>query len=1190
MPGSSFFRFAVDRGGTFTDVYAQVGDRVVTEKLLSEDPANYGDAPAEGIRRLLARFGVSSGDRIDASRIAWIRMGTTVATNALLQRRGAKTALLVTEGFEDLLRIGDQTRPELFSLEIPPRPVLYDAVVGVRERVRPGDDGAFVVERPLDEAHAAEALRRLRAEGYESLAVSLMHAYGFDAHEKRLEVLAREAGFAQVSLSSQTAGSVGYTARTQSTAVDAYLTPEVRRYVAGFKSAFTGSIENTPVDFMQSFGGLCDAEAFRGIDAVLSGPAGGVVALASMYEGTPLIGFDMGGTSTDVCRYDGRFDIGFDQHTAGVGYRAAQLRIETVAAGGGSRLFYEHGMFRVGPESAGAHPGPVCYRKGGPLTVTDANVLLGRVQPDFFPRVFGENGDEPLDVAAVREAFAELAERINADRDTPLTVEEIALAFVRVANDNMARPVEAVSTKKGFALRDHVLVPFGGAGAQHACAVARALGIGSVLVHRDAGVLCAYGLSRAARIDRRSVSVRRPLASFSAAELDALFVPLCEDGGECRRLLLMRYEGSERQFLIPLSDDPAAAFEAAHRREFGFVPRTPVIVDEAQTEIVRRTEALSRPQPGECPPPEPAAFRPVRFEEGTYDTPVYDGALFGPGHRIEGPAVISAQTSTIVIEPGCSARVDAYGDWHIRVGGASSAMPTEASDPRWLPIFANLFASVAQQMGYALERTAVSTNIRERLDFSCAVFDAHGDLVANAPHIPVHLGAMSETVREMFSRFAGEMEPGDVYVSNAPFEGGSHLPDITVITPLIENGRLRGAVASRGHHADIGGVTPGSMPPDSASLSQEGALITLRRIVHRGVFDEAGLRRLFGKAGARRVGENLADIRAQIAANRKGIALLEAASERYGAAVVDAYEGHLRGVSETAMRSKLRELAARRGTRLHARDRLDDGSVIDLAVSIDPEAGSAVFDFTASADAQAAGNQNTPSAIVRSAVVYALRTLVDEDLPLNGGFLAPVTLELRRGSLLDPPPDAAVVGGNVTTSQRVVDVIFQAFGAAADSCGCMNNVTFGTEDFGYYETVGGGAGATPDAPGASGVHTHMTNTRITDPEVLENRYPVVLERFALRRGSGGAGRHRGGDGLVRRIRFLTPMRVSLLTERRRFAPGGLDGGEAGARGENLLIRGEETVPLAGKASLEVEAGDVLEIRTPGGGGCGRAEG
>lgn len=1178
--------FSIDRGGTFTDIYAEHEGRIYVEKLLSEDPANYPDAPREGIRRLLRRvMGIHcDGESVDASAISWIRMGTTVATNALLEHKGARTALLITEGFKDLLQIGYQDRPDLFDLAIKRPKMLYEQVIEVPERVIITSSGPKV-EKVLDSDQIKRSLERLKAEGITSIAVVLMHAYTYDQHERAIKQIAQKLGFGQISLSHEAIDSIKIVERGESCVVDAYLTPHIEHYIDDFKRGFTNALEDREVDFMQSFGGLCQDSDLRGINAVLSGPAGGVVGLKSLYVGKALIGFDMGGTSTDVSRYDGRFEISFEHQISGVNLKAPQMDVVTVAAGGGSRLFYENGMFLVGPESSGAHPGPVCYKKDGYLSVTDANLVLGRIQSDYFPHIFGPGADEALGVAQSHAAFEALASKINATRPEPMSIEEIAYAFIRVANDTMVKPIKEVSSKRGFALHEHTLVTFGGAGAQHACAIAGMLGMEEIIIHRHAGIFCAYGLSKAERITRVQKSIRLPLKTFDRSQQEHTFEHLGA-GLDDRRYLLLRYERSEQLFLIDDLDDPVRAFESIHQREFGFLNEDQIIVEELQAEIVEVVAQVERPtiDAGEYPP-RPDTHKQVYFEDGWHKTPLFLSDSLHRDDSITGPAIIMDQTSTILIEPGARAVVDAFGDIRIAVKRQGHPSLSTASDAQWLSIFANLYASIAEQMGHVLQRTAMSTNIKERLDFSCALFDADGELIANAPHVPVHLGSMSSTVKAMLVEYEGVLEEGDVFISNAPFEGGSHLPDITLITPHLQDNQIRYITASRGHHADIGGIRPGSMPPDSHTLRDEGTLIPMQRAVTKGRFEEQVLHDILVAGGARRVAENIADIKAQIAADQKGIALLKEADSHYSPAVVTAYMRHLKAVSAKAIREKLIRLSGGKALQLHAVDAMDDGSVIDLLLSIKSD-GEAILDFTSSAD-QSASNQNAPRSITYSAVIYALRCLIDEELPLNGGFLDPITIKLRPGSILDPDRTAAVVGGNVTTSQRIVDVVFQAFGLVADSSGCMNNLTFGNESFGYYETIGGGSGAGEGFDGTSGVHTHMTNTRITDPEILEQRYPVVLEAFALREGSGGGGRWHGGDGLIRTIRFLQEMEVSILSERRRIAPRGAKGGEDGQKGENLLVRDDVVTELEGKATFKARQEDRLIIKTPGGGGYGK---
>ncbi|XOF34576.1 MAG: hydantoinase B/oxoprolinase family protein [Candidatus Electrothrix sp. YB6] len=1246
MKDTRKFRFSIDRGGTFTDVYAEVPDtpekpgfRVI--KLLSEDPTNYPDAPREGIRRILAEFGIPlRNGLVDGSRIDWVRMGTTVATNALLERKGARTALVTTRGFGDALQIGYQDRPDLFDLRIRKPELLYETVLEVDERVRivkNDEEAARLAAQgfPLVTARSGERfavlaapdltvlkprLRQLLDQGISSLAIVFLHAYGFPQHEEQVGELARQLGFTQVSLSSQVMPAVRLVSRGDTTTVDAYLTPHIRSYLDSFRAGFAGGLEEGQLLFMQSDGGLARADSFTGARAILSGPAGGVIGYGrSMWDTAsrqPVIGFDMGGTSTDVSRFAGEPELTFATRTAGVRIHAPQLDIRTVAAGGGSRLFFDNAMFRVGPESAGAHPGPVCYRKGGYLTVTDANLVLGRLQPSHFPAIFGPEENLPLDREAARNALAELTAAINAQytaqRCESLSVEEAALGFLRVANEAMVRPIREVSVMRGFDIREHVLAAFGGAGGQHACAVARILGVSRVVIHRFSGILSACGLGMADTVIDRQRPAAAELGADSLPDLLAALGRLQAETEQelldqgvpverisSQRFLHLRYAGTDTALMIeePEDGDFAARFSATCRREYGFVlENRAVLVDDIRLRSVDQAGRMERPRIAHATAsPQQEAVVPVYFDQGWHDTALYNMETLLAGHELPGPALLVQDTATILVEPGCTARIREYGDVEIEVGQQEQARIGTEVDPIRLSVFSSLFMSIAEQMGRMLQKTAVSTNIRERLDFSCALFDRDGGLVANAPHVPVHLGAMSEAVRGQILR-CPDPQPGDVLLSNHPAAGGSHLPDITVITPVFSPAKeLIFWVASRGHHADIGGITPGSMPPDSTCLAQEGAAIESFRLVRDGVFQEKGITALLltaapGSSGTRRLADNLSDLQAQVAANQKGMDLILEMADQYGLAAVQAYMGHVRDAAEAAVRTCLREISLRRNMAeqdtVEAVDYLDDGSPIRLRLSIDRREGSAVFDFSGTGS-QLPGNLNAPKAVTQSALLYSLRCLVERDIPLNSGCLQPVELRIPQGSLLDPAPEAAVVGGNVLTSQRVVDVILRAFGAAAASQGCMNNLSFGNASFGYYETIGGGAGAGPDWHGQSGVHTHMTNTRITDPEILERRYPVLLRQFALRRGSGGRGQFHGGNGLVRELEFLESLQVSILSERRVYAPYGMKGGEDGAKGENVLIRKDGSrVDLGGKGWVQVEVGERLKICTPGGGGWG----
>jgi 5-oxoprolinase (ATP-hydrolysing) len=1241
-------RISVDRGGTFTDVYAEIpgkpGFKVV--KLLSEDPQNYPDAPREGIRRVLeAVTGTPvAKDRFDATDIEWIRMGTTVATNALLERKGARCALVVTHGFGDILQIGNQDRPRIFDLEINRPDLLYESVIEVDERLRmlrtdepppdrPVVEGVtgdkFVLLQALDPERVRRQLQAVFDGGIRSLAVVLMHAYAWPEHELAIGKLARKIGFTQISLSCQVMPRVKLVPRGDTTMVDAYLNPHIQTYLNSFQQGFSDDLQGTNLLFMQSDGGLAQADSFTGSRAILSGPAGGVVGYAMTTCGgscgQPVIGFDMGGTSTDVSRYGTGYELVFETETAGVRIQAPQLHIKTVAAGGGSRLFFENGMFMVGPESAGAHPGPVCYRKQGHLAVTDANLVLGRIQPGHFPKIFGPTEDQPLDIDASRAAMAAMTDRINtfyrSKHRRPLCVEEVALGFIQVANEVMARPIREISVMRGFDIKEHILAAFGGAGPQHACAIARILGIGKIFIHRFSGVLSAYGIGMADVV----VDRQKPLSAVYGPKV----LPKIEHESEALRMeayaalarqgfgpeaiehtafLNLRYQGTDTAMMIPQPDDKdfAAAFKKAYLREFGFnLTDRSILIDDIRIRARGKSPGLSKIPIGEKTHRAPVKLDTVQcyFDRGWHPTDLYDLDDLRSGHSINGPAIIIHDTSTIMVEPDCTALVTTYGDVEITVGGGCDTTIGTEVDPIQLSIFSNLFISIAEQMGRMLQKTAISTNIKERLDFSCALFGPGGELVANAPHLPVHLGAMSEAVKEQIRRRAGRLKPGDVLVSNHPAAGGSHLPDITVITPVFKYDDIIFWVAARGHHADIGGISPGSMPPNSRCIEEEGACITSFKLVADGLFQEEGISDLLlapgritpapGRpsiSGTRLLADNISDLKAQVAANQKGIELLLEMVDHYGLEVVQAYMRHVQDAAEEAVRTRLKELSQEKGMAqvetIRALDRLDDGSPIALALTIDRRNGSALFDFSGTG-AQIWGNCNAPKAVTKSAILYCLRCLIKKDLPLNDGCLIPIDITVPQGSLLAPSPDAAVVGGNVLTSQRITDVVFKAFGVAAASQGCMNNFTFGNERFGYYETIGGGAGAGPTWHGQSGVHTHMTNTRITDPEILERRYPVLLRRFSLRPDSGGNGKFKGGNGLVRELEFLEPLNMAILSERRVFSPYGLEGGRPGRRGVNLFIRKEgHRINLGAKNEIVAQPGDRICIMTPGGGGFG----
>ena len=1553
------FRFSIDRGGTFTDVYAEVpgkpGFRVV--KLLSEDPQNYPDAPREGIRRILEEVTGTPFPKegFSAEAVEWIRMGTTVATNALLERKGARTALVITQGFQDLLQIGNQTRPKLFDLEIRKLDLLYEQVIEVEERVRllqkneaegrrqeaeggelevvEGTTGEpFLVLANPDVEAVRSQLRAVYDSGIRALAVVFTHAYAVPDHERKIGELAREIGFTQISLSHEVMPMVKMVARGDTTTVDAYLTPHIRNYLDSFRAGFSDGLESSQLLFMQSDGGLTGADHFKGSNAILSGPAGGVVGYALTTDlGQPVIGFDMGGTSTDVSRYGTDYELTHETETAGVRIQAPQMHIKTVAAGGGSRLFFRNGLFEVGPESAGAHPGPVCYRKNGHLAITDANLVLGRLHPDYFPKIFGPTEDQPLDADTTRRAFETLADQINThsrERGLPeMSLEDIALGFIRVANEVMVRPIREISVMRGFDTKEHVLACFGGAGGQHACAIARELGISRIFIHRFAGILSAYGMGladvvseqqepaaavlpttnsplgaasggaddtpetllqaiehgqylpqqlppavdrtqaqatlrtaealaqrihRAVQADhvaeytslpdsrerfraRRAVFERikpqeevalrewavaeglmltgedclcqwerdgklggtehqiwldeqagrvfklnnlsfhvcwleyfhrlalhnhlfpdtqmklegfvecdgtlMPVTSqaviqavrgatreetqlfmqrlgfapisgkandylhaeqgliaedlhdenvlidimgsivildpvmyldessklerlqrWAAAELpsrqpgNSLKVlaqrldTLAEQGRdellaqghapehiEVKRFLNLRYQGTDTALMIPEPEATtydasltncglgfsnasaelqssvslpnfAESFKETYRREFGFeLANRDILVDDVRVRAVAKSPGLQKfPIPQKTEPPQSDHHTRCYFEGGWHDTPIFLLEQLGAGQRLNGPAILMQDTSTILIEPGCFAEITEFGDVVITVETRTQREIGTQSDPIQLSIFSNLFMSIAEQMGRTLQRTAISTNIKERLDFSCAIFDESGGLVANAPHVPVHLGAMSDAVRRQIELQGENLREGDVLVSNHPIAGGSHLPDITVITPVWRDGRPIFFVASRGHHADIGGISPGSMPPFSRKLIEEGACIKSFKLVENGVFNEEGITELLlepgtlprgpGEAsmsGARLLSDNLSDLKAQIAANQRGIDLLLEMVDHYSLDVVQAYMWHIQANAEEAVRHMLTDLSAREGLKevdsLSAQDFLDDGSPIVLKITIDRRDGSAIFDFTGTGS-ELWGNLNAPRAVTSSAILYGLRCLIPQDIPLNQGCLNPIQVIVPEGTLLSPSEHAGVVGGNVLTSQRITDVILRAFHACAASQGCTNNFTFGNERFGYYETIGGGAGAGASWHGQSGVHTHMTNTRITDPEILERRFPVMLREFSIRPNTGGNGKFRGGDGLVREVEFLEPLNAAILSERRVYAPYGLDGGEPGVCGRNLFLRNDgTTLSLGGKNEIRAEVGERFRIETPGGGGYGTSD-
>ncbi|KAI3970491.1 hypothetical protein MKX01_024138 [Papaver californicum] len=1255
-------RFCIDRGGTFTDVYAEIpgqSDGKVM-KLLSVDPSNYDDAPIEGIRRILEEFTgrkIPRSSKIPTDKIEWIRMGTTVATNALLERKGERIALCVTKGFKDLLQIGNQARPNIFDLTVAKPSNLYEEVIEADERIElvlgkeedkqggacsiRGISGDLIrVQKPLDEDTLRPLLKGLLDRGISCLAVVLMHSYTYPQHEIMVEELAMSMGFRHVSLSSSLTPMVRAVPRGLTASVDAYLTPVIKEYLSGFISRFDEGLGKLNVLFMQSDGGLAPESRFSGHKAVLSGPAGGVVGysqtLFDLETKKPLIGFDMGGTSTDVSRYAGSYEQVLETQIAGSIIQAPQLDINTVAAGGGSKLKFQFGAFRVGPESVGAHPGPVCYRKGGELAVTDANLILGTVIPDYFPSIFGPNEDQPLDVDATRQEFEKLSQKINSYRKSQdplakdMTVEQIALGFINVANETMCRPIRQLTEMKGHETRNHALACFGGAGPQHACAIARSLGMSEVLIHRFCGILSAYGMGLADVIEEAQEpysAVYDPKSIVEASRREAILLEQVKQnlreqgfGNESittESYLNLRYEGTDtaimvkRQSDVGSENDYAIEFLKLFQQEYGFkLQNRKILICDVRVRGIGVTNILNlRPLKPVTGVPEIAGRYKIYFGNGWHETPLFKLENLGHGHVLEGPAIIMNGNSTVIVEPDCKAIITEYGNIKIEINSAPSTVTIagDVADVVQLSIFNHRFMGIAEQMGRTLQRTSISTNIKERLDFSCALFGPDGGLVANAPHVPVHLGAMSSTVRWQIEYWNNNLTEGDVLVTNHPCAGGSHLPDITVITPVFDYGKLVFFVASRGHHAEIGGITPGSMPPFSKSIWEEGAAIKAFKLVEKGIFQEEGISKLLLSPssdevlghkipGTRKLQDNLSDLRAQVAANQRGISLIKELIEQYGLDVVQAYMTHVQTNAEEAVREMLKSVASRVASTssnipkhlvmIEEEDFMDDGSVIHLKLTIDTQKGEAFFDFSGTS-AEVYGNWNAPEAVTAAAVIYCLRCLVNIDIPLNQGCLAPVKIHIPVGCFLSPSDKAAVVGGNVLTSQRITDVVLTAFQACACSQGCMNNLTFGDDSFGYYETIGGGCGAGPTWDGTSGVQCHMTNTRMTDPEIFEQRYPVLLHKFGLRENSGGAGIHKGGDGLVREIEFRRPMVVSVLSERRVHAPRGLNGGEAGARGANYLITEDKRrVYLGGKNTIMVQAGEILQLLTPGGGGWG----
>ncbi|MCY3702404.1 MAG: hydantoinase B/oxoprolinase family protein [Rhodospirillales bacterium] len=1192
MSTSHGWQFWIDRGGTFTDVVARAPNGALTaRKLLSNNPGHYRDAAVAGIRAVLS---LGPDAPIPGRSVSSVRMGTTVATNALLERKGQPVVLCVTRGFGDALQIGTQARPDIFARRIERPKLPYARVIEIDERI--SASGEVLV--PLDAVSAERMLRRASGDGFQSIAIVLMHGYRYTGHERMLADIAHRAGFSQVSVSHETVPLMKLVSRGGTTVADAYLSPVLDRYIRELQRELDG----IPLAFMQSNGGLASAARFRGKDAILSGPAGGVVGAARTAQAadfTRIIGFDMGGTSTDVSYFGGSLERVEEAEVAGLHLATPSLRIQTVAAGGGSILHFDGARYTVGPDSAGAEPGPACYRNGGPLTITDANLLLGRVQAAHFPHVFGPDADLPLDAAVTRQAFEELAIKVGT------TAESVAEGFLEVAVANMSAAIKKISVQRGYDVTTCALAGFGAAAGQLACRVAENLGMEAILLHPLAGVLSAYGMGLANLSAIRQQPVGRQLDDDdpepAAAELKAASSAAANEISsddpaaevELTRRLRVRYEGTNTALQVPAGTSARVRqdFETHHRRLFGFLHEGRALhIEAAEVEASTRTSPLPVSRlAAEDTPPEPIE-RVVLHDRGTRRrVPLYRRSDLGAGGSLSGPAIIVEPTATTVVDAGWRARVLPDGQLLLERGSPQQRRRGETTDvnPVLLEVFNGLFMSAAEQMGSVLRNTAHSVNIKERLDFSCAVFDRSGALVANAPHIPVHLGSMGEAVVAVRDACAGALRPGDAFLHNAPYRGGTHLPDLTVVTPVFDRAgdHILFFVASRAHHADIGGITPGSMPANSTNVCEEGILFDALPILSQGRLLEEGLRRHLGAGRwpARNPDQNLADLSAQLAASERGIQELHAMIEEFGLATVHAYMGHVQRHAEEQVRRLL--------TRLQpgaAEVQLDDGAVIRVQITVNREQRTALIDF-AGTSPQLANNFNAPSAVARSAVLYVLRVLIERQIPLNHGCLVPVEIRIPERSLLAPSHPAAVAAGNVETSQAIVDVLFAALGVQAHSYGTVSNFTFGTQAFGYYETICGGGGAGPDHRGADAVHCHMTNTRLTDPEVLENRFPVQLESFAVRRGSGGSGCYRGGDGTVRRIRFLAPMTAGILSNRRRVPPRGLAGGGDGALGINSLLRSDGTVErLPGSASREVHPGDVMVIETPGGGGFGRA--
>ena len=1192
------WQFWIDRGGTFTDIVAQnPNGQLITYKLLSDNPEHYRDAAIQGIREVLSVESQTLGPDL----IRTVKMGTTVATNALLERTGARCALVITKGFHDALKIGYQSRPDLFARKIVLPDVLYEKVIEISQRH--SANGQVLQELDRDEAYAS--LKQAYDEGIRSCAIVFMHGYRFHTHEKIVAEIAGEIGFTQISTSHATSPLMKLVSRGDTTVVDAYLSPVLRAYI----NQVASELKDVPLMFMQSNGGLTDAHRFQGKDSILSGPAGGIVGAVEtsrMAGFDKIISFDMGGTSTDVSHYAGNYERAYDTFVAGVRIRSPIMRIHTVAAGGGSILKFDGLKYRVGPESAGANPGPACYRRNGPLTITDCNLILGKLQASYFPKIFGRGRNQSLDTKIVQKKFEKLRDQIYRVTGNDRSIHAVAEGFLKIAIDNMANAIKKISVQRGYDVTEYTLCSFGGAGGQHACLVADALGLETVFIHPYAGVLSAYGIGLADiramyeeavegtlsdelidSVNERYVSI----AQKAKAEILAQGIP--EDRISVQERAHVRYEGTDSAVIVNAggSGQIRKEFEDAHRQRFGFImPHKNVIVEAISTEAVGKTEVpdeTSRGQTNRTEPLEPVESSDMFFDEQFHTGHVYLRDDLLPGDRIQGPAIVIEANATTIVEKGWELETTELDHLILRrvmPRETQKAVGTDA-DPVMLEVFNNLFMSIAEQMGASLENTAYSVNIKERLDFSCAVFDSLGDLVANAPHMPVHLGSMSESVKIVIKNRLGTMKAGDSYILNNPYNGGTHLPDITVITPVFEQteGKILFYTASRGHHADVGGITPGSMPPDSHRIEDEGVLIDDVQLLREGELLESEIRELLTSAvyPVRNIEQNLADIRAQVAANEKGVQELHSMVDHFGLDVVTAYMQHVQDNAEESVKRVLKVL--RNG---HFRYEMDDGNAVEVSIRIKNDDRTAVVDFTGTSS-QTDNNFNAPSSVARAAVMYVFRTLVDDIIPMNEGCLKPIKIIIPDGCMLKPVYPAAVVAGNVETSQVITDTLYGALGVMAAAQGTMNNFTFGNDKYQYYETICGGSGAGPDFDGCDAVHTHMTNAKLTDPEILEWRFPIQLERFEIRHGSGGIGKHTGGNGTIRKLKFLEPMTAAILSGHRRIPPYGVAGGQPGQTGRNSVVRASGEVEIMNSTDrTEMQANDVFVIETPGGGGYG----